>query len=150
MPRPLTNGVCLKACDVFQSTRPQNQSKDPNRKPRQRVTVLVTSLTSLPRCMDPEGDVLDMVGLAGRDARRDGGSTSGRGILLRLITTRCMAILNSDRERAPSLVMSESCLKIAGHTNMVMSMSESCLKIAGHTIMVMSESCLKIAGHTNM
>lgn len=42
---------------------------------------------------------------------RTGGKTSGRGMLLRRSTTRCMAVLNSSRERAPSLDTSESCLK---------------------------------------
>lgn len=39
-----------------------------------------------------------------------GGKTSGRGMLLRRSTTKCMAVLNSSRERAPSLDTSESCL----------------------------------------
>jgi hypothetical protein len=42
---------------------------------------------------------------------REGGRVSGRSMLFLRNTTKCIAVLNSSRDRAPSLVTSASCLK---------------------------------------
>lgn len=41
---------------------------------------------------------------------RDCGNTSGSSILFLFKTTRCMAILNSGNDNAPSFEMSDNCL----------------------------------------
>ena len=44
-----------------------------------------------------------------RRSSSGGGREGGKGILLRLATTRCMATRNSPRDRAPSCVTSDRC-----------------------------------------
>ena len=71
----------------------------------------------------PEGDRLGglsslLGGSAGatftwlwRGGTRQGGKVSGRSMLFFRNTTKCIAVLNSSRDRAPSLVTSASCLQ---------------------------------------
>ena len=42
---------------------------------------------------------------------REGGKTSGKSILFLLKTTKCIAVQNSSMLRAPSLSISDNCLK---------------------------------------
>lgn len=42
---------------------------------------------------------------------REVGKLSGRGILFLLRTTKCIATLNSSKDKAPSLDTSDNCLK---------------------------------------
>lgn len=62
---------------------------------------------SLPVVFDGGGGTGARGGIEGT---KDGGNLSGRSILLRRSTTKCMAVLNSSNDRAPSFVTSASCL----------------------------------------